>query len=82
MPHCWAQLLIYLPFPCVLALTSLFIKDRIKSNMLFRRLSHAEKMMAVNRSPFEETWPRGYQTFFIIKLINSAEHEICPAHKC
>ena len=62
-----------------MALTSLFIKDCIKSNMLFRRFSHAEKMMAVNRSLFEETWPRGYQTFFII---NPGEHVIYPAHKC
>ena len=24
-------------------------------------------------------WPRGYRTFF---MLNSAEHEIYPAHKC
>ena len=24
-------------------------------------------------------WPRGYKTFF---MLNSAEHEIFPAHKC
>ena len=24
-------------------------------------------------------WPRGYKTFF---MLNSAEHEIYPAHKC
>ena len=25
------------------------------------------------------SWPRGYKTFFVL---NSAEHEIYPAHKC
>ena len=24
-------------------------------------------------------WPQGYKTFF---MLNSTEHEICPAHKC
>ena len=26
-----------------------------------------------------KTWPRGYKTFF---MLNSAEHENYPAHKC
>ena len=26
-----------------------------------------------------EHWPRGYKTF---SILNSAEHEIFPAHKC
>ena len=30
-------------------------------------------------SLYIHTWPRGYITFFIL---NSAEHDIYPAHKC
>ena len=29
--------------------------------------------------PFKHTRPRGYKTF---SMLNSAEHEIYPAHKC
>ena len=29
--------------------------------------------------PSLEAWPKGYKTFF---MLNSAEHEIYPAHKC
>ena len=35
------------------------------------RLVHAYATNTVN-------WPRGYKTFF---MLNSAEHEICPADK-
>ena len=27
----------------------------------------------------KKNWPRGYKTVF---MLNSTEHEICPAHKC
>ena len=30
-------------------------------------------------APFGAVWPRGYKTIF---MLNSAEHEIFPAHKC
>ena len=32
-----------------------------------------------NFSCFSHTWPRGHKTFV---MLNSAEHEIDPAHKC
>ena len=31
------------------------------------------------RSQKSDIWTRGYKTFF---MLNSAEHEIYPAHKC
>ena len=30
-------------------------------------------------SKLEMTWPPGYKTF---SMLNSTEHEVCPAHKC
>ena len=49
----------------------------------FLTLSHSEwpKLNEVfsTLSATGLTWPRGYKTFFIL---NSAEHEIYPAHKC
>ena len=34
--------------------------------------------MVITFMPLEETWPRGYKTFFVL---NSVEHEILNAHK-
>ena len=33
----------------------------------------------ISASSWTKTWPRGYETNF---MLNLAEHEIFPAHKC
>ena len=35
--------------------------------------------LSIQQDDFNQTWPRGYKTFF---MLNSAEPEIYPAHKC
>ena len=41
-------------------------------NFMLSRVEH-EKLNNL------EAWPHGYKTFF---MLNSAEHEIYPTHKC
>ena len=49
-------------------------------NELFKFCPHFPCGLGVAASfLISETWPRGYKLFFIL---NSIEHEICPAHKC
>ena len=43
------------------------------------RLAHFQRVSVAEQTGFSLTLPRGYKTFF---MLNSAELEIYPAHKC
>ena len=61
-------------------LTSVERERRVEDSRKFLRRYNREGEDFLNRIiTTDETWSRGYKTFF---MLNSAEHEIYPAHKC
>ena len=67
-----------LPYFCILRLSLACVpptaKDMVKTQSHLSEYKKYKQLALISRP-----WPRGYKTFF---MLNSVEHEICPAHKC
>ena len=65
-------LVLYECFADLLFQTSIFVKT-----VVLLEVDYFESFL--KRNMHCKIWPWGYKTFF---MLNSAEHEIFPAHKC